>query len=283
MFNNYIRGGFYTGIGWFPNNPTREDYEKDVYYSYDKYILEVCFGLYLIHLLLLLVYCIDLYQSSYEKEKKKIKKNQIIFTIGYLIINCISCVLYVSFKEENMNICKYPFQCEEGKNDTISASYYYYAVMDVNDYCPTMNLMIKHYLKEKNIFNENCDLSEYGCCEYRPICFAYSEYQYPYSIISYDIKNDIFEKETYSQEKMNNEGNNCITYKDENLLNSYDTIRKIIESYLEISSNTVVIKLLIYGILYLVIYFVILSKLYFKTEYNLLNKENEKIKLTGIV
>ena len=55
------------------------------------------------------------------------------------------------------------------------------------------------------------------------------------------------------------------------------------EQIVKLINDSISVKLLIYGILYLVIYFVILSKLYFKTEYNLLNKENEKIKLTGIV
>ena len=51
----------------------------------------------------------------------------LLSSITYIILN-IPFIILITYPSKDYNICKYPFNCEKGQNDTIATSNYYYAI-----------------------------------------------------------------------------------------------------------------------------------------------------------
>lgn len=222
MYNNFIRGSPGGAIGAFPDNPTSSDFEEKVIPKDNYGMMILSFLILMIHMLFIFVYyCI--------KREKLSRKDSIylIFSFVYIVLS-IPCIIFVTYPSKDYYICKYPFNCEKGDNDTIVTSNYYYALPEnENNNCPSIEKMINVYLMKKEIKDINCDTNIHGCCDFSERCYIYSEYDYPYSIYKYDKENHIDDnKITYDQKKIDLTGSTC------SIKNDRKSIEKLINVYL---------------------------------------------------
>jgi len=256
MYNNFIRGGHpYGAKGAFPDNPTTADYERDVIPK--EHVIPQAVGvgiLFFVHGV-----CLILLACSKMENKLAAWRDAFRYFLWcstfYLAVNIIFAYSLYSYYYQGIeyHVCRYPFDCEEGANDTIATSNYYYAVpRDTDSYCPTIDHMISYYLKENHIEDKECPYTGYGCCEFSVSCFFYSEYDYLYSDMASNWEEDMSGLIIYNQRKVDKVGSNCVIYNE-------DSISNLIETYLEKPTIREEEHILTYLFIYLFIYLIMIS------------------------
>lgn len=276
MYNHFIRGGYHGGYGYIPF-PLTDDSIKDKIIPNDTYMifLPPLFILFIIHCLLLCFVSI---------EKKCKQKKFVYFSVVYILVHFIISFTLVHLSQKDINeyhICDYPFKCEEGSNDTIVTSNYYYAIpKDTNLNCPTIKVMIDYYNSVNDITDIGCHDSEFGCCQVSIRCYIYSSHEIPYSALEFDEKNhidDIYSNYQYNV-KSNQNGTNCPTYKDEDTAGYANGVANIIQEYLEKPYKNdkylTGISIILYTFIYVVIYYTCFKE---KTNYETVNVEMSSV------
>ncbi len=84
------------------------------------------------------------------------------YILGFLSSIYISIVLLIKyFSDDQLEVCSYPRFCNEGSDDTIVETNYYY----LKDKCPKEYVWITSEYNEKRGYSLSiCDDTEYGCC-----------------------------------------------------------------------------------------------------------------------
>lgn len=256
MYNQFLRepGGVFGG---FPENPTTADYERDVIPKDREIPLAIILVgiIFFFHVICLISCCCSL-DSSNRTATRNTVRYCMWSSVVYIMVNIILLYLYLYlYQEIEYNVCSYPFDCEEGENDTIVTSNLYYAVpKDTDPYCPTIDHMISYYLKVKDIEEEDCVNTVYGCCEFSVNCFFFSEYDYLYS----DMKSKVDEDMSrglimYNRRKLDIIGSNCEIY------NGKDSIVHLIDEYLDAPALRMEMNILIYLSFYILFYIGMIS------------------------
>jgi hypothetical protein len=174
--------------------PEKDNFEKD--YT-------------LIYLIVIGVILNPILSVCYTKlHKFYIQKEEIVYRYYMIAMTIIGTLYYgLWYNLSSNDVCSFPIDCHEGINDTIITSNYYYEMRT----CPRVKTrVIDFYNKDKN---EDCENSEYGCCEIIKddiICVEFED-----DIDSYNeyenlkkIYNGVFGIET---SKIDEKGSNCPT------------------------------------------------------------------------
>ena len=212
-YNIFLRRSPGGASGAFAKNPTEEDYDQlypESYYASFYLCVVYLFVLHFIGLSLWL-FCYWCDKRKYDLISEASKKYQKVlkiyrYNLEYIFINIIIS-MYVCFvigdNNENYQVCRYPFECQEGQNNTIISNYYYYAIprKDVVDYCPSMEKMLSVYVENNDW---KCISSIYGCCKFNNMCDIYQKYNLPYD--QYNNNRDESMFITFDMEKYDGPG-----------------------------------------------------------------------------
>lgn len=236
MYNLYIRGDPFSGIGAFPDNPTEDDFrEKLIPHDYLSLKLFI----------MCLIYGLTILVSIFLNNRK--------FSAFYIIFNFILflTVFIHNYSYEDYNICNYPFSYERGANDTLLTGKYYYAILKSERlYCPDMEIMINYFIEKNDLDDKYCSVSELGCCKFNEMLYYYSKLDFSYSVFEYDneyIDDYVF---TYNMNKKDTFGTNCIK-------NNRHDYFKVIDTYLDKKYNEDNSIILQYILVYIIIYILI--------------------------
>jgi len=176
--------------------PEKDNFEKDYTLIY---LIVIGF--------LLNVFIVEFYNKLH---KFYIQKEETTYRNYMIMMTIIGTLYYGSwYNLSSKDVCPFPIDCHEGINDTIITSNYYYEMRT----CPRVkSWVIDFYNKDKN---EDCENSEYGCCEIKDdiICAelkdnidSYNEYENLKKIY-----NGVFHIEKL---KIDEKGSNCPTIGD---------------------------------------------------------------------
>jgi hypothetical protein len=128
------------------------------------------------------------------------------FYITFIVIFSIGTALYIFIHSENADVCKYPRNCYEGINNTIITQDYYYQMNE----CPREYTWLTYYYSKINLYDEECNTSEWGCCTVNKgiKCSDFVDYTYSY----YEAVSDDYDGHwTLNIAKLDEYGTNCPT------------------------------------------------------------------------
>jgi len=108
--------------------------------------------------------------------------------------------------------CHFARWCHEGIDDQIIPAFYFYQMNE----CPRFNSWLTGYYSDYDSnHNDNCETSEYGCCEVSAIdCDSAYREDDTYSFYQLILNNSYSGRWSLSVDKQDEEGSNCPTVED---------------------------------------------------------------------